>query len=327
MSTAAAEEAMRYSTVSLNLFNDGLLLQMDVSYWRGMKPLRPEDVGLQSGQIADFMRLGRKRLVPKEEIEKFSSLAGRAHYIVDQRSFPFPLGEIRFIPNRVLDSTVTQLQTLKVEWERCVADFLARYGDMRDSMLTRYPTYAKALEERYPSVGELTDRFEFSWTLFELAVPSDLSSRTGEVPRTLLDLDGRQARRQAFGESLQRYRSEFQGRLDGFLDQVASSLRAQVAETCKAVQERVERGDTINTASVRSVRGMIDRFRDLDFLKDTAMEEDLRRLEASLPTSAEDLRDEAVLSAFGETLNVVLKTAKGTETITFDGEYRRKVRF
>ena len=73
------------------LTREGVLLKVSVSFWRGCKKLRPEDVGLERKNLSDrLISLGHKRLLPKDCLQELAVIEGRAHALVEFNTFPLP---------------------------------------------------------------------------------------------------------------------------------------------------------------------------------------------------------------------------------------------
>ena len=82
------------------LTREGVLIKVSVSYWRGHKKLRPEDIGLERKNVSDrLISLGHKRLLPKDTLASLALIEGRAHALVETNTFPFLNGLGHFVPN------------------------------------------------------------------------------------------------------------------------------------------------------------------------------------------------------------------------------------
>ena len=110
----------------------GVLISVSVRYWRAAKKLRPEDVGLEPGQVtARLISLGHKKLLPTEALAPFALIESRAHALVEAGTFPFLNGLGHFLPNTKLAEVTQRLQELKGEFQQAQADFVNRYAQLR----------------------------------------------------------------------------------------------------------------------------------------------------------------------------------------------------
>src|SRR4051812_19080371 len=92
------------------LTREGVLIKVSVSYWRGHKKLRAEDIGLEKKQLSDrLISLGHKRLLPKEALAGLVLVEGRAHSLIDGNTFPFLNGLGHFVPNSKLGEITAKL--------------------------------------------------------------------------------------------------------------------------------------------------------------------------------------------------------------------------
>ena len=78
-----------------DLFLNGSLIDLDISFWRGQRKLVADDLGLDLGPAAErVFSLGRKRLIPKEKMQTFQRVEHTARKAVDEASLPFPLADL-----------------------------------------------------------------------------------------------------------------------------------------------------------------------------------------------------------------------------------------
>ena len=78
-------------TTPINLFNDGFLIDVNVSFWFASKKLTEEDMGLD--EVSDAYTLGKKYLIPREVIAAFRHVENKARHLVERNSFQVPCGQ------------------------------------------------------------------------------------------------------------------------------------------------------------------------------------------------------------------------------------------
>jgi uncharacterized protein DUF3150 len=116
------------------LTREGVLLSVSVSFWRGCKKLKAEDLGLDAASVSDrLISLGHKRLLPKEATAALSLVEGRAHALVEHNTFPFLNGLAHFLPNARLEEVTGKLGNLEKEFWTAKESFLEQYGRLRES--------------------------------------------------------------------------------------------------------------------------------------------------------------------------------------------------
>src|SRR5206468_12433501 len=126
------------------LTREGVLLKVSVSFWRGCKKLKPEDIGLKAGDLSDrLISLGHKRLLPKDATAALALVESRAHAFVEANTFPFLNGLAHFLPNARLAEVTAKLRELEAEFWRAKQQFVERYGRLRDSAAREWLTMAR----------------------------------------------------------------------------------------------------------------------------------------------------------------------------------------
>ena len=289
-------------------FKDGILISLSVGKWGGAKKLDASDLNLTPEQIPDFMRLGRKLLIPQEERNIFTQIENNARNVLERDSFPFPVGAARFVPrNRILQIDAA-LIGFREQYEAAIESFIDRYQLIREEMLNRYPDYRDRLEPFYPPTHQIRRLFYFRWTAFEIG---ETNIREGET-----------------AEAYQRFKDNLQSQFDGFLNDVVIDMRYQVQEACLHVAERISKGDIINGNSVKSLENMIEKFMNLNFIGDTKIQTQLNDLRSTLQTiGPADLKESAALrNQLGVMAASIAKEAADFSDVSeITGTYRRRI--
>ena len=290
-------------------FKDGILMTLNVGKWSGGKKLTADDLGLTPEQVPEFVKLGRKMLIPQEERNAFTQVEGNARNSLERDSFAFPVGGARFVPrNRLLDVDA-KLREYQVAYQSAVDSFLDRYQEIRDAMLEKYPEHRDKLAPFYPASHQIRRLFYFTWQVFEIGEAGGI--REGETI-----------------EAYQRFKDNLQAQFDEFLQDAVVDLRYQVQETCLHVAERVSKGDIINGNSIKSLNSMIDKFTNLNFVGDKKIEEQLSALRAKLQTvdpkelkEKEEIRKELGVMA----AQIAKEAADISDVSTITNTYKRKL--
>ena len=128
------------------LTRKGVLIKVSVSYFRGCKKLRPEDVGLERKNLSDqLISLGHKRLLPKDCLQELALIEGRAHALVESSTFPFLNGLGHFLPNAKLSEVTDKLKELETEFWQAKKAFLAKYSSLRENASKEWRKMAEKL--------------------------------------------------------------------------------------------------------------------------------------------------------------------------------------
>ncbi|MCZ6691409.1 MAG: DUF3150 domain-containing protein, partial [Planctomycetota bacterium] len=180
-----------------DLFLNGSLIDLDISFWRGQRKLLPEDLNLELGPAAErVFSLGRKRLIPKEKMVSFQKVEHAARKAVDTASLPFPLAGARFIPTEKVAELEAGLVALRSEFEDSARQFAFEYPQLREEVR---PVLVEAadevwrsiangngtdrevfeqqflsrIESAYPDPRELSRKFRFRWRFFAITAPKN----------------------------------------------------------------------------------------------------------------------------------------------------------
>jgi hypothetical protein len=282
------------------LTREGVLLKVSVSFWRGCKKLKPEDIGLKPGDLSDrLISLGHKRLLPKDATAALTLVESRAHAFVEGNTFPFLNGLAHFLPNTKLEEVSTQLKKLETEFWQAKSQFIERYAKLRDAAVLEWRQMAEKLsndpdrlmatiEASFPPAPQLERSFGFDIQLFQIAVPE----RLGLDMITVGDQQNLvTARQQAAQEAASRIHQE----TERFVADCVASLREQTAALCDEMLESIRTSETgVHQKTLNRLVRFIDQFRQMNFAGDAEMESQLENVRRELLSrTAEQYRDDA----------------------------------
>lgn len=269
-------------------FNDGILIDLDVRFWTGQKKLESNDIGLDADKLPPIFSLGRKRLIPPEVEQKWRVIEGRMRVLVENNSYPFPIGGARFVPRTALYETVTKLDALVAAYKGEIKEFLKRYESIKTEMKPAYEEAAELAYENstkslgkkefverfmqkidnlYPSKEALEGKFGADYRLFEVSVPSlpkeDLIRYKGELEKSLKKQSDMAA--------------QWQRDYDYFLENVIKVGRERVEPLVDSMLSQIVKGDSVAPKTLKAFSEAIDSFKKLNFIGDDEMK---ARLEA-----------------------------------------------
>ena len=280
--------------------NKGVLVSTSIRYWRGCKRLKAEDLGLDPSQVSDrLIRLGQKRLIAKDALADFALIESRAHATVEGASFPFLGGLARFVPNPHLTTTIAALEKLRAEFEDATRSFGENYPQLREQALAEWREAARHLngnaerllatiEQSFPPVGTINQRFEFQWQLFQIAAPEGIRL---EVTNGVAEYEAAESRRRVADEATRQMQTD----LDGFIRESVTSLREETARLASDVLATIDGSDKgVHQRTLNRIGGFIDSFRSLNFAGDQQLESMLERFRRDLLNrSAEHYRNDS----------------------------------
>ena len=324
MTTATEQEQIQQQRQDQSaLFLDGCLVDLRISYWRGKRPLSAQDLGLDNQDVPDIFTLGRKLVIPRSALARFERIDARAHYLIDQFTFPFPTGRARFVPYSVLPQVVEELKALKQQFNEQVEQFLDKYEDYRQEMIDKYPEYAEALSRGYSSASDLRKRFHNEHTLYEVSLPKNIRFKAVEERDAVADAE---AKRRALEQAEEEYKRQFQSQIDEFLGSSVGKLREAVGDSVLKLSGRIQKGDAVTKQSLDSLKRTIERFRTLNFIGDKEVESKLSGLEALIPESGKKFEEGAFKQSFTTALDSVTSTLMESDISSVTGEYKRRLR-
>ena len=334
-----------------NIFKDGILVDVDVSYCTFQMMLTAEDLGLKKEDIADAYQLGKKCLVPAEVVREFRAVEGRARRVVEENSFQFPISNARFITRKKFSRVLDALKKYQADYLALVEKLVENYESYKTEMSIVYRQAAEIAYGRqappkqefgidfdperdkqefvnqflnrvnslYPTTESLRNRFSLSWDVYEIALP-----RMRKVDSNVVVNDEQKAQ-----IATEEYQVQIQKKIGNFIDNVVTTLRQETMELCTRVVNNIKDGKVVKTSTLNSLNRFVDKFSDLNFVGDQKVEtqlELLRKEFLSVHTNEQiteqmDLQDE-----LKRRLNLLVDSASDmTDLSSITGEYKRKI--
>jgi len=286
------------------LTREGVLIKVSVSYWRGHKKLKAEDIGLEKKQLSDrLISLGHKRLLPKEALAGLALVEGRAHALVEANTFPFLNGLGHFLPNSKLADVTGKLAELEQEFWNAKAQFLEKYSSLRQSASKEWRKMAEKLvkdperlvatiEASFPFPNQMGRYYGFDVQLFQMAMPQHMAAELVTAAEREAVIDARQKAAEQAGQKI---RSD----VESFVADCVASLREQTAQLCEDMLSSINSCETgVHQKTLNRLVRFIDQFKSMNFVNDQVMEKQLENVKKELLSkTAEEYRDSAVARA------------------------------
>jgi hypothetical protein len=279
------------------LTREGVLINVSVRYWRGCKKLKPEDLGLRADDVSDrLISLGHKRLLPKEATADLTLIEGRAHALIDANTFPFLNGLGHFLPNTKLAEVTEKIQALETEFWRAKVEFFEHYSRLRASAIDEWRTAAIKLvadpERLVAAIAgafpvSLEKQFSFDMTLFQIAVPENITTDLITLAEQKHVIEARQ-------KAVQEAGAKIHGDVENFVAECVATLREQTATLCEEMLHSINDGKTdgVHQKTLNRLVRFIDQFKQMNFANDTAMEQQLETVRRELLSrTAAEYRD------------------------------------
>ena len=280
------------------LTREGVLINVSVSYWRAQKKLTAEDLGLDPESVESrLISLGHKKLIPRETLKNLALIESRAHTMVEASTFPFLNGLAHFLPNSKLEEVTAKLTGLEQEFKDEQHRFMGQYAQMRQAAGEEWLTLAQklvkdpeklvaAVLESFPCPERMERAFGFSTQLFQITIPEGMTLSPVQMKD---QMDIMQARENAARQAAEKIS---QG-VEGFVADCVASMREQTAQLCEDMLSSMREGKTgVHQKTLNRLVKFIDEFKQLNFVGDRQLEEELERVKRELLSrSAEEYRD------------------------------------
>ncbi len=333
----------------MDIFKDGVLVEIKVRFWTGAKILTAQDLGLEKDTISNVYLLGKKMLVPKETIHKFRSIESKARFLVETNSFKFPISSARFVPKKKFLKILQTLQEYQEAYNKLIDNLIVDYDKLRKEMLPIYEEAAKAAYNRqtkigvhefsiegkeneeeefvtnfldriksyYPSTTSLRNRFSLTWNIFEIALPKMRKVSEDKIAKENIAYDV--------------YQKEAQEKIGSFINEVVTNLREQVVTLCDKIATNMKSGKIVKGPTINSLKKFIDDFSELNFVGDVSIEKQLLDLKNNFlekHTSPEIIKSDDLQLELKRKLNLIVKEAGNVSDIDeVTGQYRRKIQW
>jgi hypothetical protein len=283
---------------------EGVLIKVSVSYWRGCKKLRPEDIGLERKNVSDrLISLGHKRLLPKDCLQELALIEGRAHALVETNTFPFLNGLGHFVPNSKLAEVTAKLEELQTEFWAAKKAFLEKYSSLRQSASKEWRKMAEKLvkdpdqlvaqiEASFPFPNQMDRFYGFDIQLFQIALPQHMAAELVSASQHQAVIEARQKAAQEAGQKIR-------NDVESFVADCVASLREQTAQLCEDMLSSINGCETgVHQKTLNRLVRFIDQFKSMNFVNDRVMEQQLENVKKELLSkTAEEYRDSAVARA------------------------------
>jgi hypothetical protein len=273
-------------------------VKVSVRYWRGTKKLKPEDLRLKQADVSDrLISLGHKRLLPKDALAELAVVEGRAHALIEANTFPFLNGIAHFLPNARLEEVSGKLTEMQSEFWQAKQTFLGKYASLRreaskewrkmaDKLVADPDRLVAVIECSFPFPQHMDRYYGFDVQLFQIALPGRMDTDLVSLAEQRDVIAARQKAAQEAGQKIRRD-------VEVFVADCVASLREQTAKLCDDMLHSIANCETgVHQKTLNRLVRFIDQFKQMNFVNDTQMEEQLESVRKELLSkTAEEYRD------------------------------------
>lgn len=303
----------RQSKEKESVFISGVLIDIDIYWWKGWTHLTANDIDKEESDIPDIIKLGSKRMLDNAVFKELQVIDSRSRVLIDKYSYPFMISTVRFVPYTVLPELLEELTQLQKAFNAFVENFIFTYDLNKQNFLAKYPQYEDKLKDRYPTAWELRSRFLYTWQLFEMQIPQDIKAE-------MIDENQVAALQDAWSDS----RNKVEERLNSWVETVAKLMRKEIVTICKNMKDSLDEGKIVRASTLERARDTVKRLRSMNFIEDEGIEEVLNSLESQIPQDW-DREVPEIMNAFSGTLKSTMdEMGTLSDVNTETGKYRRR---
>lgn len=166
-------------TNDIKVLNGLVAISPDITIWSGKRKMQAEDFGINKNELppAEISDLGAKKLCPPERMRIFLALKARCVTLLDRHGIKF-ITSSWLVPKDIVD----ELETIKLEFQKEKALFLADYSAIVQDWIARHPQWETMLASSVPSVDYVSSKLLFGWKSFRFSIAKD-SNIAGDVAK------------------------------------------------------------------------------------------------------------------------------------------------
>jgi hypothetical protein len=269
-----------------NILEKGCLVQFSVSIWGGRIKLPSNALNLPNVN-PEFIR-ATKHLIDRACLRPLEEIRNAARGYVYQKSLPFPIPGILFVPSGMIPEIDNKLREFKEIFEQRVAGFLVQYDVFVSNAADNLGDLFDPSE--YPA--DIEKRFGFNWRFFTLAPPSK---------KLLLD-----------PALIAQEQQKFRQTIAEFSELATSTLRGRFAELVDHIVERLAGPEkkVFRDSLIGNIRQFLEDFERLNINGDIELANLVARCREIIGgTSPQMLRDnDAFRQAIGESMQQLQNT-------------------
>lgn len=298
--------------VEQTLKKTGSIWIVNTSSWTGTNRLTPEDIGKDSADIPDIVKLGSKYIIPKDvrlKLQGGNQGVRGIMKILDIDQFLPGIKSAWFVPDSKLLALKESLEAYREKRRNVAREIAEDIPDIRRQMIEKYPMLA---EVEWPGEQAILEQVDVKWTVLEVS-----GVTTNET-----DSDALIAAKQEFRENLTEKYNEY-------IKEILKEAHTAIIESCEEISKRIlDTGDAVTAATLKKPQKVIDKYMlvaenfDLDDIK-AKINELKGVVDAADSKEIKDRWD--IAREFGTTLRKIGDEVGDLSGITSDGRAKRRI--
>jgi len=310
------------------IFQDGFLINIHISIWGMGAQLSESDLKVKMKEdktLPRIFKLGKKMLIDPIHLNEFKSLESRARRFLYNNSFDFHVSDAHFVPRRKLADVLLKINEFKTEFSTLVDKFVTNYPAYKDKILAEFIDEVDILKPFYPTAEKVRDKFGFTFSMYQMSIPQELSELKIE---DAIELEGAHEEvKTQLRAQLQEQHNASLRQIERFTEDAAKSLRIQMVETCTGLVEKIKNKEVVSKANLNTIREEIENFRGLNFLDDKIVAAEIDKLEALINGRHDFKTDQEAITNLNNALSQVLDKAESVSDLpSLSGRYFRSIK-
>jgi len=283
-----------------NPYNTGCLILLKTRFWGASKTVTPEQLG---DLPPDIVHAARTLLIDTNKLEVVRGIIGEAKRRVKENTIDFPIPGLDFINKDRIEHVDDFLKASKERAMDAIEDLNGELEGLKAHYKDKHPEFYN--EADYPTEAQLLDNFVFEWSFRQLNPPD---KGLGILSPAL------------YKKEVEAFRME----MKEFQDSLVSIVAKEFYDRIDKLREQCL-GNNINTATVKSIHNIIDRFDNI--WSGHLMHDDLRSMITQVKEYVADTDGDMLRS--GESLRMMvgnkMKDVAGQITRSRDKRLLRKI--
>jgi len=307
--------SVRLDVTATGLARKGVLVELKIARERFELRLDAEDLGIKANEpgyrefLDEYVRLGRRRLIPVRYLRNLDAVETNARRLLRESSFQTVWG--RFVPYQVYSELRRRLEEMSEEYRRLNQRILENYDSIRFSTETKYREAAREVYRtlqkdpgasvpedfvanfifrvmsKFPGREEIGESCRFEIDLSFVPVTSTMA----EMEARMASKVAASAEKTVADEIRQTYHRQVQG----FIFDLAAQLRSMIYEAVSAARDNVHKHGHLPGPSVMSLRQLVQKVQQLNFMEDREVIRQLGELSEILGRGSDDRDEEEIV--------------------------------
>lgn len=315
------------------VFQDGKLVNIHIGMWGMSHKLNEEDIKINN-KLPDTIKLGKKMLIKDSVYNTFKTLEQKIRNYLYNNSFSFPLvSQAHFVPKTRYLEVQKKLEEFKEQYMRLANEFFDNYENYKQQALDFYDqhkdTVSVELAPYYPPLADIKKKFYMDIFSYEISLPTVFGEVDihDEIEREKIHDEVKSQVSQQYQQDYRKQVDSHMSKIGEFVGEVTSTLREKIVEHCSVALEKINEKQVVSNKSINTLLKHIQNFRDMNFVDDKTIEDELNKVEGLIKTQKDFTTDKNAVELLRQRLNDVVTEAKSLSDVAdVSGKYFRRIK-